>query len=180
MLNYFCNNKPSSTSTMSLIKYIKLLPTPVFFSIFFITTFLLPSCNAPKVVTAPSGNEQAYEIHFEQSEMLMPVLEKAKQEGKMVFVDFYADWCLPCKLMEEDVFTDPEIGKLFNENFLNMHVDGESGAGSNLVSIFEVKVYPTLLFLDADGKVIVRKEGAAFHSELRDLANQAIKGGNPN
>lgn len=154
----------------------------VFFSIFFISSFLLPSCNTTNQVATntPSGSEQAFEIIFENSEMLMPVLEKAKIEDKMVFMEFYADWCLPCKLMEEDVFTDKAIGRLFNENFLSMHVNGESQNGANLKQIFNIKAYPTLLWLDAEGNVIVKKEGAAFHTEIRELAQQAIAGGNQN
>ena len=156
--------------------------TYVFFSIFFISSFLLPSCDTTNQVVknAPSSSEQAFEIYFENSEMLMPVLEKAKREDKMVFMEFYADWCLPCKLMEEDVFTDKEIGRFFNENFLSMHVNGESQHGANLKSILNVNAYPTLLWLDSDGNIIVKKEGAAFHTEIKQLAMQALAGGNQN
>ena len=153
----------------------------MFFSFFFISTFLLPSCNTPKTVTASAPEEEhKYEIYFEKSETLMPVLDKVKKGEKLIFITFYTDWCLPCKLMEEDVFTDAEIGRFFNKNFLNMHVNGETTAGANLVSIFQVKVYPTILFLDQAGNVIVRKDGAAFHSELRGMADEALRGGSPN
>ena len=41
-------------------------------------------------------------------------LEKAKQEGKMLFVDFYVDWCGPCKMMAKDVFPQKQVGDYFN------------------------------------------------------------------
>lgn len=129
-----------------------------------------------------SNNKKAnkYEINFVDSELLMPVLERAENEDKMVFLDFYTDWCMPCKLMDEDVFTDKEIGRYFNENFLSMKVDAESDAGRNLAGIFEVRAYPTLIFLDKKGVSVVRKEGVAYHSELKSMAQQALRTGNPN
>ena len=45
-------------------------------------------------------------------------LEKAKQEGKMLFVDFYVDWCGPCKRLAKDVFTLEAVGNYFNEKFV--------------------------------------------------------------
>jgi thiol:disulfide interchange protein DsbD len=36
-------------------------------------------------------------------------LGKAKQEGKFVLLDFYADWCISCKEMEVNTFANPEV-----------------------------------------------------------------------
>lgn len=104
---------------------------------------------------------------------LMPVLEAAKAENKLVFVDFYTTWCLPCKLMDEDVFTDQEFGTFMNDNFINYKIDAEKGGGPDLALVYQVMVFPTLLFLDSNGRVLVRKDGAAYQTELRKLAAQA-------
>jgi thiol:disulfide interchange protein len=122
----------------------------------------------------PAQPEKFLAINFVESERLMPVLELAEAEQKMVFLDFYTDWCLPCKLMEDEVFTDKEIGDLMNQHFLSMKVNAEGENGRNLAAIFEIKAYPTLLFLDKKGNVLVKKVGAAFHSELKELVQQAI------
>lgn len=108
-----------------------------------------------------------------KSEKLMPVLEAAKAENKLVFVDFYTNWCLPCKLMDEDVFTDEEFAEYMNANFINYKVDAEKANGPNLALIYQVMAFPTLLFLDGDGKVLVRKVGAAYQTELRSMGEQA-------
>ena len=119
-------------------------------------------------------------VKFEKIDKITDATAKAKDQGKLIFVDLYATWCQPCKMMDKDVFTDRQIGKLFNENFINLKIDGEKGNGPNIIAIYGVTVYPTLLFLDEKGRVLERKEGAAYHTELEDLANNAIANRNSN
>lgn len=138
-----------------------------------ISAFLF-SCNTSKKVSKEVEKPKDG-IQFTESEKLMPLLDKAKAENKLVFVDFYTTWCLPCKLMEEDVFTDKELGNYMNANYISYKVDAEKGNGVNLASIFKVSVYPTLLFLDTNGKVLERKEGAMYQTEFRDMADSAIQ-----
>jgi len=38
-------------------------------------------------------------------------LRKAKEERKLVMLDFYADWCISCKEMEVNTFVDPEVSQ---------------------------------------------------------------------
>lgn len=115
-------------------------------------------------------------VDFMDSKLLGTVLERAEAENKLVFVDFYTTWCLPCQLMDEDVFPNKDIGDFMNENFISYKVNAEKGNGVNLRDLYQVQVYPTLLFLDTNGRVLVRKEGAAYHTELRNLGEQALAG----
>lgn len=131
---------------------------------------LLIACNSTQkvVTTAPST------VTFVNSPKLMPVLEMANSKEQLVFVDFYTTWCLPCKMMDEDVFTNKGIYEYFNNNFVSYKVNGEKDNGPNLAVLYQVTAYPTLLFLDGDGNVLVRKEGAAYPTELQSLAEEAI------
>ena len=114
------------------------------------------------------------EVVFERSETLSDVLDRAAVENKLVFVDFYATWCLPCKLMDEEVFTDRRVAQFLNDNFLSYKIDAEKGNGPNLGLIYNVKSYPTLIFMDTKGRVIEQKEGAAFQTELIEMGQRAL------
>lgn len=145
----------------------------------FFSTLFLVGCKSTQSINqeTTAGNTKTkpqFAFDFAESEQLMPLLDKAKEESKLVFVDFYTDWCLPCRLMEKDVFMDRELGDFFNKNFINYKVDAEKGNGVNLAQIFNVKAYPTLLFLNEKGQVLERKEGAAYHSELKAMAESAM------
>lgn len=113
-------------------------------------------------------------VNFVDSDKLRPLLDRAEREGKLVFVDFYTDWCTPCKIMDENVFRDREFSKYLNQNFISYKVDAEKGNGTQLASIFGVQVYPTLLFVDKDGVVVERINGSATQSQLRTAGNRAL------
>ena len=64
-------------------------------------------------------------------------LAKARQENKPLFVDFYAVWCVPCKKMAKNVFTQEEVGKYFNEHFISLQLDAEKGENVEIEEIYE-------------------------------------------
>jgi len=105
---------------------------------------------------------------------LTPLLEKAEKENKLLFVDIMTDWCLPCKMMDEDVFSDPTVISFMNKNFINYKVDAEKENGPLLALVYEVSAYPTLVFIDKAGKVVVKNVGAVSQSQLLNLAKEAL------
>ncbi|MEL6863921.1 MAG: thioredoxin family protein [Bacteroidota bacterium] len=148
----------------------------LFLSVLFLLSFA--ACKGAK----PAGEQnqtsvKSGEVAFINSETLSDVLDEAERQDKLVFVDFYTTWCLPCRLMDEEVFNDKEIAKFLNDNFLSYKVDAERGNGPNLAVVFNVNTYPTLLFLDAKGRVLEKKVGAAFQTELREMGQRALSQG---
>ena len=52
-------------------------------------------------------------IQFEENHDLNAALAKAKAENKLIFIDAYAVWCGPCKVMARDIFPLKEVGDFF-------------------------------------------------------------------
>ncbi len=95
---------------------------------------------------------------------------KAKAEGKMIFMDAYASWCGPCKMMQKNTFPDPGVGKIFNEKYVSVAYDMEVGEGLELSQQYPVQAYPTLFFMDADGKILKQELGYRDPAGLIALA----------
>lgn len=87
-------------------------------------------------------------------------LAKAKAEGKIIFVDAYAEWCGPCKRMAKDVFTQEKVGEFHNAKFVNMKIDMEKGIGLTFRQKYPVSAFPTLFYIDATGAVVHKVKGA--------------------
>ncbi len=87
------------------------------------------------------------------------ILNKAKTQKKLIYADIYTTWCTPCKQMDAEVFTNSNVGKIFNDNFINYKIDGEKGEGKDLVEYFELDSYPTSMFIDGDWNLIQKLEG---------------------
>lgn len=53
-------------------------------------------------------------------------LVKAKAEKKLIFVDMYADWCVPCRIMDVNVYGNSSVAALLNTRFVPVKLDTDS------------------------------------------------------
>lgn len=96
---------------------------------------------------------------------LQETLNKAKSENKLVFVDCYTSWCVPCAAMARRIFPDKVCGDYFNEKFVSTKFDMEKGEGAKLQKVWKCQSYPTFIILDSNGKEITRLMGATMTAE---------------
>lgn len=99
-------------------------------------------------------------IVFEKDTVFENVLARAKAENKLIFIDCYAVWCGPCKFMDANIFPDEAVGKYHNDNFINLKYDMEQPYGIKIKARYEVKGYPTFLYIDGNGDVVHRGIGS--------------------
>lgn len=94
---------------------------------------------------------------------------KAKAENKLLFVDTYASWCGPCKWMAANAFPDASVGEHFNKYFINVKMDMEKGEGPSFAQKYPVSAYPTLMFINGDGKKMHEEVGAQDAAGLLEI-----------
>ena len=113
-------------------------------------------------------------IHFIENDWNQ-ALQTAKDQKKLVFLDIYATWCGPCKMLKQYTFTDSAVGNFFNKNFVNISVDGEKGVGPQLAQQYSIEGYPTLIVADATGKPVLLTAGYMPADALMQFASEALK-----
>ena len=104
------------------------------------------------------------EINFLDNPVWSTVLEKAKKENKMIFLDGYAVWCGPCKKMDAETYKDQAVADYYNANFINVKYDLEKGEGPALAEKYLVTAYPNLLFINPDG--VLLHKGVGFNEAV--------------
>ena len=112
-------------------------------------------------------------INFEKSSF-ETLLAKAKKEKKLVFVDAYAVWCGPCKLMDKNIFPLEKVGSFYNQNFINAKIDMEKGEGIPLAKKYGVTAFPTYLFINGDGEEVHRTIGYVKEDEFITFGKEAL------
>ncbi len=116
----------------------------------------------------PAGGIQFLESSWPKA------LERAQKENKPIFLDAYASWCGPCKMLKKNTFSKKEAGDFFNLHFINVSLDMEKGEGPALADKFAVDAYPTLIIADKNGNIVTFTKGYMNAHELVEFGKYGL------
>lgn len=102
-----------------------------------------------------------------------PALVEARAANLPVLVEVYADWCLPCKIMEREVWSRAEVVTAAR-GFVPLRVDADVEEG--FVTRHAAAVLPTTLLLDDSGAEIARIAGLAGAPQVAAFLDRARGG----
>jgi len=145
-------------------------------------TAALPG-NAQTVATdviSPKG------VRFEQGPTWSDIRTKAQKEGKYIFVDAFATWCGPCKLMDREVYPNDTVAAVMNAKFVSVRAQMDSSTqdrqdvvewyadARNIRLKYRVTAYPTLLFFNPNGDLVYRSVGYNGVTGFLKTVNRAL------
>jgi thioredoxin-related protein len=97
-------------------------------------------------------------------------MDKARTENKPIFVEFYTDWCVYCKMFQRETVQDQSVASVLAENFVYVRLNAEDTqkrvkfngkylSNTELTQSFGISAFPSLVFLDSTGQIITTFSG---------------------
>ncbi len=119
-----------------------------------------------KTVAGSSSASTAHDafITIKDPTSLDRELASAKADGQWVMLDYYADWCVSCKVMEKQVFAKPQVmDALQGVRLLRLDVTADNVASRELLSRYQVPGPPSFVWIGPNG---VERRGQRITGEV--------------
>ena len=111
-------------------------------------------------------------VRFERVRTLAELEQRVKAAGRPAMLDFYADWCVTCKEMERDTFSDPRVAERMGQLLLlQADVTANNDADKALLRRFRLFGPPGIIFFDAAGEENPAVRVIGFQPPERFLAS---------
>lgn len=87
-----------------------------------ILMFAMVAMAAPEknVASAPASKSLVHWMPYDEA------LKTAQDKPRLIFVDMYAEWCVPCRVMDKNVYGNPTVAALLNTRFYPVKLDTDS------------------------------------------------------
>ncbi|RFD27039.1 thiol:disulfide interchange protein [Pseudomonas sp. GL93] len=104
-----------------------------------------------RLAAAPSAHDAFTTVS--DPTVLQSQLDSAKAQGQWVLLDYYADWCVSCKIMEKQVFGKPEVmDALKDVRLLRLAVTADNAASRELLGRYKVPGPPSFVWIGPNGE----------------------------
>lgn len=108
---------------------------------------------------------------------LKKAFEKAAETEKVLFVELYSPTCPYCKAVDP-FFEDPQVGELYNKNFINYKLSMDTDEGQDFYHDMDLDVYaiPYFLFFNLDSTLIHTREVSANLNSVLQPGRMVLEG----
>ena len=117
---------------------------------------------------------KARQIEFIEDDWNL-ALKQAAAQNKYIFVDAYATWCGPCKMLKATTFKNQKTADFYNQHFINIAIDMEKGLGPQLAVQWRMEAYPTLIIFNSRGEPVLGSVGYIKAPDLIKFGEAALK-----
>jgi thiol:disulfide interchange protein len=107
---------------------------------------------------------------------LNQALVMAAKQKRVVFVDFCTAWCGACKKLDEDTWSNGKVIEQLKKKTIPIKLDADQER--IIINKYNVKAYPTLLFLNADGSVLASIVGYQIPAQFIKTLQGVLAGKN--
>jgi len=114
---------------------------------------LAPFTVASSVPSVNAASSHAEFRRVEEPEEIRRLLQVARNQNQPVMLDFYADWCISCKVMERNVFSDAQVGQAL-ATYTLLQIDMTRNTPEQQALLNELGLFgpPAILFYQSNGK----------------------------
>jgi thioredoxin 1 len=146
---------------------------PAYFALLLLSIISPIAANAQNQKKQQAADEGKHIIFIE--DQWNEALKQASAQNKYIFVDAYATWCGPCKLLKLTTFKNSKAAVFYNKNFINIAIDMEKGQGPELAAQWGLQAYPTLIIFNSSGKAVLGTVGYIKADDLIRFGEEALK-----
>ncbi|NIA21684.1 MAG: thioredoxin fold domain-containing protein [Anaerolineaceae bacterium] len=98
--------------------------------------------------------------------------KQAGESDRPIFIDFFATWCPPCKMLDSQTFSDQGVKKLLGEKFVTAKIDVDKDKTTS--AAYSIRAMPTLIVTDAEGLEMIRSTGFMPPEPMKEFLNGVL------
>ena len=129
----------------------------------FLLMVLLSGCVSKDTEQAGKQTAESLEQRIDWLTDIEMGIQKAKETGKPLMIEFMAEWCGPCKKMDDSTFTNPDVVKK-SDSFISVRIDVDKQ--SEVANAYQSNAgkyggigIPNVLFLSPDKNILKHPVG---------------------